>query len=448
VPILPPKKREPLKGGVFGSAEALALLNSHYLIGKTEQETAIFRIQEDGSLTCTPNEQFKLDVANVFVKPSSGSGKPISAEKFWKESQQRHQRKIVFKPGGIAEPDEYNIWTGFGVAPRKTRQHILSLLRHMYKVISRCNKDKFRYLVHWLSWAVQHPDKCAGVVIVLKSRKQGTGKTTLGKVMLKIFGPRHGALVDDKERLIGRFTDWLEPVSFVVAEEIMWAGDHKTADKLKSIITGDTMQIERKYSTCRQIPNRLHLMMTTNHDHAIPAGVGDRRYFVLDISDEHASDKVWFDRLYRDLDKGGIGEFLDFLQNLQLGDWHPREILNTAEATEQQRMSGDSIFQWSQACIEADSVIGGKGSYGFGRWHDLATRIATEDLREAYTGYCKQQGLRAVNEAAFGKACTEMFGPRQRLAQQAGSKRRPWGYDVPDAVTWQEKLDARQGIHP
>ena len=92
-----------------------------------------------------------------------------------------------------------------------------------------------------LAWMVQNPEKHSGVVIILKSRKQGTGKSTLGKVMLDIFGP-HGALVDDKERLLGRFTDWLDTVSFVLAEEILWAGDHKAADKFKSLVTGDTLR--------------------------------------------------------------------------------------------------------------------------------------------------------------------------------------------------------------
>ena len=78
----------------------------------------------------------------------------------------------------------------------------------------------------------------------------------------------------------------------------------------------------------------------------------------------HAT-RAWFDPLYRDLDDGGTSEFLYFLQNLKLGDWHPREILKTAETTEQQRMSGDSVSQWSQACIDADAIIGaGRGPYG------------------------------------------------------------------------------------
>jgi hypothetical protein len=266
--------------------------------------------------------------------------------------------------------------------------------------------------------------------------------------MRKIFGPHHSALVDDKERIVGRFNDWLEPMCFILGEEILWAGDRKSTDKLKSRITAPQMPMERKNGAVWQADNHLHCIMTTNHEHAIAAGVGDRRYAVFDVSDEHANDKLWFDPLYRDLNDGGASEFLWLLQNLQLGDWHPRQLVKTAEATEQQRMSGDSVSQWSQVCIDADAIIGAVVSYGSRPTHDLGQRISTEDLREAYTGYCKQHSLRAVNEAAFGKACTEMFGPRQRLSQETAgsSKHRPWGYDVPDDITWQEKIDARLGI--
>ena len=447
VPALPPDKRKQLLGGAYNPDEALELLNSHYLIGKSDQEISIFRVRNDGLLAFTPPEQFKLDVANIFVRLSAGSNKPMPVEKFWKESPRRHERRIVFKPGGTAEAGEFNLWRGFGVEPRKGWQKQRRLLRHILKIICRGDKAKFKYLIRWLAWAVQNPDKHPGVVIVLKSRKQGTGKSTLGVVMLKIFG-QHGALIDDSDRLLGRFNDWVEPVSFILAEEILWAGDHKTADRLKSRITADTFQIERKNGGIRQIPNRLHTLMTTNHDHAVAAGVRDRRNVVFEVSDEKAGDNTWFNRLYRDLNDGGVAEFLDFLQNLRLGDWHPREILKTAETTEQQRMSGDSVSQWSRACIDADALI--HNIFGS---TDLGQRIASDGLRESYTVYCKQHGLRPVNVEAFGKACTEMFGPRARLGSVQnwsglinGSKRRPWGYDVPDGDTWQEKIDARLGI--
>ncbi|HUZ31910.1 MAG TPA: primase-helicase family protein [Xanthobacteraceae bacterium] len=448
---LPPLRRSPLCGGKCTKDDALAVLNSHFFIGKSNQETAIFRINDDGTIAFLPPEQFKLEIQNILVNVGTKDApKCVPADKFWKESPKRHQRKLVFKPGGATEPTEYNLWQGFGVVPRRTRRKIWSLLRHIFKVICRSDRAKFEYLIRWLAWAVQNPDKHPGTIIVLKSRKQGTGKSTLGVVMLKIFGS-HGALIDDSDRLLGRFNDWVEPVCFILAEEILWAGDHRTTDKLKSRITADTFQIERKNGGIRQIPNRLHALMTTNHDHAVAAGAMDRRNVVYDVLDEKAGDKSWFDRLYRDLNDGGAGEFLDFLQNLQLGDWHPREILKTSETAEQQRMSGDSVSQWSQACIEADAVIGaGRGPYGVDVTPDLGTPVSFETLHAAYTGFCRQNSLRALSPVGFGKACAEMFGPRLRLpALQNGpgnGKRRPWGYDVPTGVKWQGKLDDRLGI--
>ena len=200
--------------------------------------------------------------------------------------------------------------------PRKGWQKQRRLLRHIREVICRRDKTKFKYIIRLLAWMVQNPDKHSGVVLVLKSRKQGTGKTTLGNVMLDIFG-RHGARIDDKDRLLGRFNDWLETVCFALLEEATWAGDHKAADKLKSLVTGDTLQVERKFGSCRQVPNRLKTIATTNHDHAVHAGVQDRRNVVYDVSDERVGDKAWFNNLYRDLADGGTCEFLWFLTKLE-----------------------------------------------------------------------------------------------------------------------------------
>ncbi len=448
---LPRLRRSPLCGGKYTEDDALAVLNSHFFIGKSNQETAIFRINDDGAIAFLPPEQFKLEIQNILVNVGTAKApKLVPGDKFWKEHPKRHQRKLVFKPGGATDPTEYNLWRGFGVKPRKGWQFQRRLLRHIREVICRRDKRKFKYLISYLAWSVQNPDKHAGVIIMLKSRTQGTGKSTLGKLMLDIFGT-HGALIDDKDRLLGRFTDWLETVCFVLAEEILWAGDHKASDKLKSLITGDTIQIERKYGSCRQITNRLKILATSNHDHSTAAGVRDRRNVVYEVSDEHAGDKAWFDTLYRDLADGGTSEFLHLLLRVQLNDWHPREILKTTETIEQQRMSGDSVSQWSQACIIADAIIGSeRGSYVIDVTHDLGKPISFDVLYGAYKGFCK--GQHPLPTEAFGKACADMFGPRKRLrALQTnttgnGKKRRPWGYFVPTGTKWQERVDARLGI--
>jgi Family of unknown function (DUF5906) len=437
---LPPETRRPLRGGDYSQDEALELINSHYFIGKDNKQIGIFRVNDSGTIAFTAPEQLKLDLDNILVK--KGDGK-IKGDKFWREHPHRRQCKIVFKLGGNAEPGEYNLWRGFPIQARMGWNKQYRLLQHIREVVCRCDHAKFKYLMRWLAFLVQHPDRLPGTVIVLKSRAEGTGKSTVGAVMLKIFGSHHSALVDDKERIVGRFNDWLEPMCFILAEEILWAGDRKSTDKLKSRITAPQMPMERKNGAVWQADNHLHVVMTTNHDHAVAAGVGDRRYVVYDVSDEHANDKSWFDPLYRDLDNGGANEFLWLLQNLRLGDWHPRQIIKTAEATEQQRMSADSVSEWAQACIEAERVIGGRLYWPE---PDLGQHVSSDVLRQNYADFCKQHGLRAVTGQNFGRACTQMFGARTRTSSPNSAGKRPWGYDVPDGATWQGKLDARLGI--
>ena len=85
-----PERRKRLLGGTYDSATALDLLNSHYMIGKSKQETAIFRITDDNRLVFVPQHQFELEVANIFMQ--SSEGKHIPAYKFWIENPRRHQQ--------------------------------------------------------------------------------------------------------------------------------------------------------------------------------------------------------------------------------------------------------------------------------------------------------------------------------------------------------------------
>ena len=113
-----------------------------------------------------------------------------------------------------------------------------------------------------------------------------------------------------KERLFDRFNSDLETAVFVDADEMLWSGDRSWADKLKSLITSSTVTLEVKHGARWPVPNRMHMIMTTNHDHAVQAGVQDRRYCVLEVSAHKAQDPSWFDPLYDDMENGGVEEFL------------------------------------------------------------------------------------------------------------------------------------------
>lgn len=183
-----------------------------------------------------------------------------------------------------------------------------------------------------MAWKVQNPDKHPETVVVLKSKYQGTGKSLLGDVMSLIFG-KHALLVDSQDQIFGSFTEHLELICFAQMEEILFAGDHKTTDRVKSFITGRTISIHCKFGPRFPIPNRIASMLFTNHEHAVALGARDRRFFVLDVATQYAGNLAYFKRLWADISDGGVNEFLYQLLNMPLGAWHPREMIKTQEAT-------------------------------------------------------------------------------------------------------------------
>jgi hypothetical protein len=203
------------------------------------------------------------------------------------------------------------------------------------------------------------------------------------------------------------------------------------------MLTSPTIGIEGKFRGTRQVPNRLHVVMTSNYEHAVKLGTLDRRYVVLDVADTHASDKSYFDPLYDDLKAGGYGEFLHFLQHVDLTDWHPRQIIRTTEAKEQVRLSGDSVTQWTLASIEAGGIVG----MSHGATLDLNQQYSTAALQSAYAGFCQQNRLRPVSPVALGKRFTAIFGKGGRLPASGSGAKRPMGYLVPAEDKLQEALD-------
>ena len=116
--------------------------------------------------------------------------------------------------------------------------------------------------------------------------------------------------------------------------------------------------------------------------------------FSMLVRNMHATE-TWFDPVYRDLEDGGANEFLYFLQNLRLGNWHPRAIIKTAETAEQQRMSADSISQWSQSCIDAGDVAG----------FPLPRAVASTQLQQLYTDFCQRHKLHPTSITIWRGMC-------------------------------------------
>jgi hypothetical protein len=152
---------------------------------------------------------------------------------------------------------------------------------------------------------------------------EGTGKGTLARALLHIFG-QHGLAISQAKHLVGNFNSHLRDCSFLFSDEAFFAGDKQHVGVLKSIITEPHLTIEGKFQNAVQTPNFLHVMMASNEDWVVPAAIDSRRFFVLQVSDQRKDDHAYFDAIWRQMKAGGYEAMLHDLQTHDLTTFNVR----------------------------------------------------------------------------------------------------------------------------
>lgn len=68
----------------------------------------------------------------------------------------------------------------------------------------------------------------------------------MGAIARKLLGPKNVLTVNDKDRLLGKFNSSVMNKILLVGEEMLFAGDRSTTDKLKHLITGRTLPVQAR----------------------------------------------------------------------------------------------------------------------------------------------------------------------------------------------------------
>lgn len=266
------------------------------------------------------------------VPNAKGELRPVPVGKWWLEHPRRRQYdRLVFEPGRDV-PGVYNLWRGFGCNAIPGPNHE-SFLKHLQETICKGNEEHYGYLIRWLATAVQFPAQPGHVAVVMRGEK-GTGKSFFAKHFGKLFG-RHFLHVSNANHLLGQFNGHLRDAIVVFGDEAFYAGDKRHESVLKTLVTEESIMIETKGVDAEAFPNYTHLILASNSDWVVPAGKGERRYFVLDVDDFYARDTAHFASLARDLERGGYENLLHHLMHLDLSDFDVRSCPTTAALSEQ-----------------------------------------------------------------------------------------------------------------
>lgn len=262
--------------------------------------------------------------------------------KWWLDHELRRQYdSLVFVPGRTVDK-AYNLWKGFAceALPGKCEK----FLAHIRDNVCSGNEEHFNYLIGWMARCVQQPDKPGEVAVVLRG-KMGTGKGFFAKQFGALWG-RHFMQITDPKHLIGNFNSHLRDVVVLFADEAFYAGDNKHASILKGLITEETITIEAKGVDAEAAVNYIHLIMASNNDWVVPAGHEERRFFVLDVSENKMQDSSYFNELREEMDSGGREALLHYLLTYNLKDYDVRKVPQTNALREQKQLSMSLEQQW------------------------------------------------------------------------------------------------------
>jgi hypothetical protein len=258
----------------------------------------------------------------------------------WLKSPDRREYKgLVFNPGKDT-PGYYNLFRGFALNPQPGDWGLFK--RHIWEVIAGKDKETFGYILAWMAQLVQNPGGGRpGTAIVLRG-KQGTGKGCFATQFGKIFGT-HFLHITSQSQLTGRFNSHLKGALLVFCDEGIWAGDKTAEGRLKGLVTEELIMVEPKGKDPFPVRNHVRLIVASNNNWVIPAGLEERRFFVLDVSDKHMQDKAYFQALFQQMDTGGREAMLKYLLEFDLDGFDLRTFPRTKALMDQILNSMNSV---------------------------------------------------------------------------------------------------------
>lgn len=401
--------------------ECIAELNNRYALAEVGGKALVIDERAE-TIVFLATKEFETLYRNIKIPNRNKASIPLG--RYWLDHPGRRQylNGITFDPSNAVLPGQYNLWHGFAVEPDPSKS-CQRFLRHLREII--CNGDAacFDYFRNWLAYLVQHPNKLPGVAICLRST-QGAGKGLMMQYLSVIFG-RHYTHLTDKSQLLGQFTGHLQSAVFVFADEVHWSDTKSDTGILKGLITEPSRLMERKFCEATEVNNYVHLIMASNESLVVPAEIGDRRFFVLDVSGTKKGDNAYFNTFKNEMEHGGPEALLAHLLAIDLTGFNPAKFPKTAARVDQQVQSLDPIDAWIYELLQQGTI-----STPGPKKHSWPSEIEKSPLYALYCNWVSKH-RRGTNPAGLGAMTKKLgiIGITPKKLSVGG--RRPQGYSLP-----------------
>lgn len=312
--------------------------------------------------------------------------------KWWTDHESRRQYdRIVFSPAGPVK-GAYNLWQGFSC--EATPGDCSKFLSHVKDNVCGGVEEYFEYLMSWMARAVQYPAEPGGVAIVLRG-KRGTGKSIFVKFFGALWG-RHFLQVSDAKHLVGSFNQHLKDCVVLFGDEAFFAGAKQHEGTLKTLITEEHMMLEPKGIDAQMSWNCLHLLMASNDDWVVPAGMEERRFFVLDVKDTKIQNTKYFKAIVDEMNSGGKEAFLHVLKTKDISEYTHQDVPKTDALAEQVQISMKPEEAWWYNKLQSGEILTRSGGW--------TKRAPVHALHQDYVHFMQDIGaMRKSTPVVLGK---------------------------------------------
>jgi len=357
----------------------------------------------------------------------------IPESTYWiKHEERRSYTSVIFEPNNPSKT-AYNLWRGFSVEADPTGDWSL-LQDHIEQNLAKGDLSLAHWILGWFAHIIQYPDHKVGTSLAFRGR-QGTGKTIIGKAMGQLYRP-HYVLVEDSRYVLGNFNSHMASTLLLHADEAFFAGDPRHVGRLRGMVTSDTHRIEMKGKDSFEVNNYMRLLVTSNNDFIMPAAFEERRFAVLDAGEGRIQDKPYFKALWKQLQNGGFGGLLHYLQTFDLSSVDIGVIPSTAALQEQKLYSLDGVMRfWFERLWQGQALP----HLDKDMWPDF---VAIEDLYDAYLKRSEAWGeRRRVDIPTFGKELKKIWPGVVLNKKHVSIKRMDRYGTLSDQMVWAYKLD-------
>ena len=376
---------------VMPPEQALGEMNARFcFVAKFGGRPSYVAFDAHGQPQGRTRDEMAATLANRSVKlpaDKDGNTQLLPLFKWWSIQPGRlaYDTKLYDPENKLAAPGEVvlNTWRGLAMQPTPGAWPLMEA--HLRHVICGNDAAVFDYCFNWLAHAVQRPGTNPETALVFRSDDEGTGKTTAASWGASWLGP-HAHHATGYREIYGEFNDAVLDTSYVILDEAPNPADFKGVEAMRGQITARTLWVNPKGSKAFEIPNCLHLVITTNSRHAVMAGGDSRRFLVLDVKEKR--DRAYFDALYAEMHSGGLAAMLAALLAVDLSGFNPRNIPTTQALIEQQRQSADDLHQWITHAVLTGELIPGDQGNSFNGW------VRASRLYGAYSMWAQSMGIR------------------------------------------------------